>query len=253
MSGTLFFLTGVCDGWDAWRQFGERGRQSLAIAIGISILCVGYLSDSISSGQTTGSGDPAHFNYDAGASLAVKHLSAKVQDGVIIQDITYTGSNGDTVPAYLVIPQGTRKFAAIIWGHWLMPGAANSSREEFLGEAIALAPSGVISLLIDAPQHRPGFEPTPNPVLVAQQVVDLRRGLDLLLSRADVDASRIAYVGHSWNAGNGAILDAVDKRLRAFVFMAGPQSTMEYVLSSDSPRMAPARKTTDMEKVETES
>jgi hypothetical protein len=225
-----------------WRQFGERGRHSLAIATSMAVLSVGYFSNSV--GQTPGLADPAHFSYDAGASLDVKQLSAKVQDGVTIQDITYTGSNGDTVPAYLVIPKGAGKFAAIIWGHWLMPGVANSSREEFLGEAIALAPSGVISLLIDAPQHRSGFKPTPNPVLVAQQVIDLRRGLDLLNSRADVAANRIAYVGHSWNAGNGAILDAIDKRFAAFVFMSGPQSTMEYVLSSDSPRVAPARNTT---------
>src|SRR5271170_1751568 len=205
-----------------WKQFGERGRHCLAIVIGMTILSLGSLSNGVSSGQTPGSGDPPRFNYDAGISLAVKQLSTKVQDGVTIQDITYTGSNGDIVPAYLVIPQGTGKFAAVIWGHWLMPGAANSSRDEFLEEAIALAPSGVVSLLIDSPQHRPGFTPTPNPVLVAQQVVDLRRGLDLLLSRSDVDASRIAYVGHSWNAGNGAFLDAVDKRLAAFVFMGGP-------------------------------
>jgi cephalosporin-C deacetylase-like acetyl esterase len=131
-----------------------------------------------------------------------------------------------------------------------MPGAANSSREEFLNEAIMLAPEGVISLLIDSPQHRPGYKPAANPVLVTQQVIDLRRGLDFLLSRPDVDASRIAYVGHSWNAGNGAILDAVDKRFAAFVFMSGPQSTMEYMVSSDSPRMVAARKTVDMAKVE---
>jgi cephalosporin-C deacetylase-like acetyl esterase len=233
-----------------WKRFREQEPHCLAILIGMAILSLGSLSNGVSWGQTPGSGDPSHFNYDAGMSLAVKQLSAKVQDSVTIQDITYAGSDGDIVPAYLVIPQGTGKFGAVIWGHWLMPGAANSSRDEFLDEAIALASSGVISLLIDSPQHRPGFKPTPNPVLVAQQVVDLRRGLDLLLSRADVDASRIAYVGHSWNAGNGAILDAVDKRLTAFVFMSGPQSTMEYVLSSDSPRMAPARKTIDMAKVE---
>jgi cephalosporin-C deacetylase-like acetyl esterase len=232
------------------KRLSGQGRHCPTIVIAMAILSLGSLSNGVASGQTPGSGDPSHFNYDAGISLAVKQLSSKVQDGVSIQDITYTGSNGDIVPAYLVIPPGTGKFAAVIWGHWLMPGAANSSRDEFLEEAIALAPSGVLSLLIDSPQHRPGFKPTPNPTLVAQQVVDLRRGIDLLLSRADVDASRIAYVGHSWNAGNGAILDAVDKRLMAFVFMGGPQSTMEYVLSSDSPRMAQARKTNDMAKVE---
>jgi dienelactone hydrolase len=200
--------------------------------------------------QTSSTDYFAHFTYDTGVSFNVKQASVKVRDGVTIQDIKYTGSNGDTVPAYLVIPKGMGKFAGVLWGHWLMPGAANSNREEFLEEAIALAPAGVISLLIDAPQSRPNFKPTPNPALVAQQVVDLRRGLDLLLSRPDVDATRIAYVGHSWDAGTGAILDATDKRLAALVFMSGPQSTKEYVLSSDSPRMVPMRRTTDMAKVE---
>jgi cephalosporin-C deacetylase-like acetyl esterase len=191
-----------------------------------------------------------HFAYDTSAALNLTEVSTRAQDGVIVRDITYTWSNGDIVPAYLIIPKAGGKFAGVVWGHWLMPGASNSNRDEFLQEAIALAPSGVVSLLVDSPQARPGFKPTPNSVLVAQQVVDLRRAVDLLLSRGDVDAKRIAYVGHSWDAGTGAILDALDKRLAAFVFMSGPQSMMEYVLTSDSPRMVPMRKTTDMAKVE---
>ncbi len=192
--------------------------------------------------QTPGPDDFAHFTYDRGASLDLKQISVRVRDGVTIQDITYTGSNGDTVPASFVIPRGSGKFAAVIWGHWLMPGAPNSNRNEFLDEAIALAPAGV-SLLIDAPKSRANFKPMDNPVLVAQQVVDLRRGLDLLLSRSDIDASRIAYVGHSWDAGIGAILDATDKRFAAFVFMSGPQSMMKRILSS--PDMAALRKSDD--------
>ncbi len=93
-------------------------------------------------------------------------------------------------------------------------------------------------------------QPAPSPALIAQQVIDLRRALDLLLSRPDVDAKRIAYVGHSWDAGIGAILDAVDKRIAAFVFMGGPQSTRQYLLFSDSPRMISARKRMDLTKVE---
>jgi dienelactone hydrolase len=170
-------------------------------------------------------GDLAHFDYDASVPLDVKQVSTKVQGGVTIQDITYTGSNGDTVPAYLVIPKGAGKFAGVIWGHWLMPGAANSNRQEFLDEAVRLAPAGVISLLIDAPQNRPGFKPVPGsgPAIVAQQVIDLRRGMDLLRSRPYIDAARIAYVGHSFDAATGAMLDATDKRFAAFVFMSGPQ------------------------------
>jgi cephalosporin-C deacetylase-like acetyl esterase len=216
-----------------------------------AILLHGFASLSgFAFGQASSSDNAAHFAYDNEAALDAKQVSVTVQDGVTVQDLTYTGGNGDTIPAYLVIPKGSGKFAGVIWGHWLMPGAANANRQEFLKEAIALAPAGVVSLLIAAPQTRPNFRPTPNPALVAQQVVDLRRGLDLLLSRTDVDATRIAYVGHSWDAGTGAILDAVDKRFAAFVFMSGPQSTMEYVLSSDSPRMVSMRKTTDMAKVE---
>jgi cephalosporin-C deacetylase-like acetyl esterase len=232
------------------KRFQRLRRLSVAFVAGL--LMVGGVRPfaGVVLAQSSSPDDSAHFTYDTGVPLNVKQVSVKVRDGVTVQEITYTGSNGDTVPAYLVIPKGTGKFAGVIWGHWLMPSAANSNREEFLEEATALAPTGVISLLIDAPQSRPNFKPTPNPALVAQQVVDLRRGLDLLLSRPDVDAARIAYVGHSWDAGTGAILDATDKRLAAFVFMSGPQSAMEYVLSSDSPRMVPLRKTTDMAKVE---
>lgn len=200
--------------------------------------------------QASSSDYATHFSYDRRAALNVKQISVTVQDGVTVQDITYSGNNGDIVPAYLVVPKESGRVAGAIWGHWLMPGAENANRQEFLKEAIALAPAGVVSLLVDAPQVRSNFKPEPNPVLVTQQVIDLRRGLDLLLSRSDVDATRIAYVGHSWDAGNGAILDAIDKRFAAFVFMSGPQSTKEYVLSSDSPRMASMRKTADMAKVE---
>jgi pimeloyl-ACP methyl ester carboxylesterase len=64
-----------------------------------------------------------------------------------------------------------------------------------------------------------------------------------------VDPKRVAYVGHSWDAGAGAILDALDKRFSAFVFMSGPQSQREYALSSDSPRIS-LRTTVDLAKLE---
>jgi cephalosporin-C deacetylase-like acetyl esterase len=194
--------------------------------------------------------DTKHFDYSETASLGISEVSVQHRDGVSVHDITFVSPNGGTVPAYLVLPTGPGKYAAIIWGHWLMPNSSVSNCEEFLNEAIAVAPAGVVSLLMDAPQARPGFKPAPNPALIAQQVIDLRRGIDLLRARPEVDSKRIAYVGHSWDAATGAILDSVDKRITAFVFMAGPQSNLEYVLSSDSPRMVSARQGKDMTKVE---
>lgn len=226
----------------------------LGLAIGVARLILSVASHShvaIVLAQTASPDDLSHFAYEKTARLGLKQVSSATRDGAIVQDITYAGFRGDVVPAYLVIPQkGNGKFAGVIWGHWLMPGATNSNRREFLEEAIALAPSGALSLLIDAPQARPNFKPAPNSVLIEQQVIDLRRGVDLLLSRPDIDAKRLAYVGHSWDAGTGAILDAADKRIAAFVFMSGPQSTRQYVVSSDSPRMVAMRKKMDLAKVQ---
>jgi hypothetical protein len=62
-----------------------------------------------------------------------------------------------------------------------------------------------------------------------------------LLARHDVDPKRIAYVGHSFDTNCGAILDAVDKRFTAFVFMGNPQSTWDFGLNSTSPQMVAFR------------
>jgi pimeloyl-ACP methyl ester carboxylesterase len=52
----------------------------------------------------------------------------------------------------------------------------------------------------------------------------MRRGVDLLLARKDIDPKRVAYVGHSYNAVVGAILSGLDKRFKAFVLMAATMS-----------------------------
>jgi len=196
-----------------------------------------------------------HFDYDSRAPLDIKEISVRERGGVKIHDITYAGPKGGVVPAYLVVPDGKGKFAAILWGHWMMPKSPTANRSEFLDEAVAIAPAGVVSLLIDAPYVRPGFKPDPNPLgpqdaeVTQQQVIDLRRGLDLLLSRSDVDAKRVAFVGHSFDAQCGAILDAVDKRPAAFVFMGNPVSVREIVLSSDRPDIVQFRNSVPMDKL----
>jgi cephalosporin-C deacetylase-like acetyl esterase len=196
-----------------------------------------------------------HFDYDASAPLDIKEISVQDRAGVKVHDITYASPRGGVVPAYLVVPNGKGKLAAILWGHWMMPNSPTANRGEFLDEAVALAPAGVVSLLIDAPLVRPAFKPDPDPLgsqgadVIAQQVTDLRRGLDLLLSRTDVDAKRIAYVGHSFGAHCGSILDAVDKRPSAFVFMGNPVSIREFLLFSDVPQVVALRKSVPPDRI----
>ncbi len=168
-----------------------------------------------------------HFDYDQKAPLDVREAGVEQRGDVSIHDISYASPKGGRVPAYLVVPRGKGPFAAVIWGHWYQDGSPFLNRKEFLDEAVALAPSGVVSLLTDGPIARPGFVRDPDPLGDAQinyrvqQILDMRRGADLLLARGDVDAKRLAYVGHSYNAATGGFLAGIDKRFKAFVLMAG--------------------------------
>src|SRR6185503_12661500 len=91
--------------------------------------------------------------------------------------------------------------------------------------------AGAVSVLIDYPWSRPepyrrrqgrGMkEAEKDRDSWIQAVVDLRRAFDLLEARKDVDRTRLGYVGHSYGAQWGAVLSAVDKRMKATVLMGG--------------------------------
>ena len=171
-----------------------------------------------------------HFDYDQKAPLNLKQIGVQRRATATIYDITYDSPKGGVVPAYLVVPKGRGPFAAVIWGHWCWQNSSMRNRKEFFDEAVALAQSGVVSLLTDHPMSRPGYVPIKDPLdernatEFLQQVIDMRRGLDLLTARRDIDAKRIAFVGHSCNAAVGALLSGLDHRFKAFVLMAGTTS-----------------------------
>jgi dienelactone hydrolase len=183
--------------------------------------------------------------YDAKQPLDIHTAATYDRPAYTITDLSYPSPRGGRVGAYLVVPKAQGTFAAILFGHW-----GNGTRAEFLPEAELYAQAGAVSLLPDYPWDR--LEPSRRSVnnlqhpeqdlqIYAQAVVDLRRGLDLLRARPDVDATRIAYVGHSYGAQWGAILTAVDHRVLTAVLMAGTPSAAD-LLNGDSPEIAEYRK-----------
>jgi hypothetical protein len=125
-------------------------------------------------------------------------------DGGTLHDITYASPKGGPVDAYLLVPTGNGPFAAILFGHW-----GNGTRAEFIPEAKIYARAGAASLIPDYPWDRPApWHKTPDHFdkpdidreIYLQAVVDLRRGIDLLLARPDVDPKQLAYIGHSYGA-----------------------------------------------------
>jgi cephalosporin-C deacetylase-like acetyl esterase len=184
--------------------------------------------------------------YDRKMPLDVKETGVENRDGIQVHDISYASPKGGRVTAYLVVPPGKGKLAGIIFMH-MRPG----SRTIFLDEALSYARVGAVSLLIDAPFSRAGeskrdFDPTvTHPEIdrdiYIQTVVDLSRGVDLLLSRRDIDRKRIGFVGHSFGAHTGVLLASVEKRIKGYVIMAGDPSLTEFLRTSTAPGIVEVR------------
>jgi dienelactone hydrolase len=168
------------------------------------------------------------FDYDQTKPLDVQEISVEDHEGVAVHDITFAAYDPEygypakgRMSAYLVTPPGRGPFAGVVFMHWL--GEHNSNRNEFVEEAIALAHKGVASLLVEGlfPWHKAPSGYEADKIQIINQVIELRRALDVLLSQPEVDPQRIGYVGHDYGAMFGAILAGVDHRAKAYVLMAG--------------------------------
>ncbi|HWN09626.1 MAG TPA: hypothetical protein VNO50_10220 [Pyrinomonadaceae bacterium] len=162
------------------------------------------------------------FSYSKAAALLFKEESVTQKEGVLIRDVSYAAYTKDRrIRAYVVRPVGKGPFAGVLFFHWL--GEPNGDRNEFLNEAVELAKRGTVSLLIQG--HFPWkIQPTNGESdrrLVVNETIEVRRALDLLLLQHGVDRERIGFVGHDYGAMYGSILSGIDKRVKAYVFVAG--------------------------------
>jgi dienelactone hydrolase len=175
------------------------------------------------------------FDYDKTQALEGQEKGTREQEGVLLREISYANVDGSRNGATIVAPKNsTAPRPGLLFVHWYGPPAPTSNRTEFVPDAIALAKTGALSLLIDTPWSRPEyFEKRTRDGDFARsvrQVKELRRALDLLLAQPKIDPSRVAFVGHDFGAMYGLLVAAVDTRVRAYVFMAGTQSFSDWFL-----------------------
>ena len=189
--------------------------------------------------------DPSAFLYDQQASLELTILSERFQNGTSIQDVTYASPRGGEVPAYLIFSSTQAPGAGLIFGHW-----GEGNREEFVDEAVILARLGFASLCPDAPFQRP-VEHEPPLVEIPQSdlqwIVDVRRGVDLLLERFKFPSEHLGYVGHSYGATLGGVIAGIEHRIRVYVIMAGVADLAEYMQTTTHPLLVEERKHTPPE------
>lgn len=177
------------------------------------------------------------FDYDPKAPLDVKVVSTEKKDGFTVQQLTYASPKGGRVPAMLTIPDGPVPFAGVLLLHGA-PGTFLSTGPE----AEELAKLGAVSLAINAPFARDGRPEASQQVLhfderdrdnQIQLIVDLRRGVDLLLSRPDVDKNRLAFSGRSYGGAQGGLLAGVETRIKAYALAVGDGGLVSHFTGAD--------------------
>jgi pimeloyl-ACP methyl ester carboxylesterase len=154
----------------------------------------------------------AQFAYRA-QPVQLVEVGAERRDGVVIHDVIYAAPGERLVAAYLVVPDAAGPFAAAIFLHWL--GEVDANRGQFVDEAVRLARTGpgLVSLLpqLDFPfASKPQGDAT-DKTRVIEQVVQLRRGLDLLVESELVKQGPVALVGHDYGGMYATLLGALDR------------------------------------------
>jgi len=175
------------------------------------------------------------FEYDQDTPLDIQEVSRRIENGLSIVEITYASPKGGRVPARLIIPQGTGPFAGIVMQY--------SMELEF---GMRYAEYGAVVIYVDPPSFRPQ-DTGPRDILTfteqdreeqIQLIIDLRRAIDLLMARSDVDPERIAYLGVSYGGAMGGLLAGIDHRLKACVLIVGDGGWVTHESNLASPIMS---------------
>ena len=178
------------------------------------------------------------FDYDQNAPLDVQEHKVTPLTRYTHYDLSYASPMGGRVPAYLLVPDElTGPFAGIIVQHGM---AGNKHSDLYFGRS--LVATGAVVLMIDAPYARPeNRNRIPWPLTYTevdrldqiQLMIDLRRGVDLLSTRADVDPERLAYVGISYGAAMGGLFAGLETRIKAYGLMVGDGGLVAHHTTAD--------------------
>ncbi len=174
------------------------------------------------------------FDYRASRPLAV-HDAGRVNGKypIAVRDVSYA-TPATRVQAYLAVPPRRGRVPAVIYLH-----GSGGDRLQLLQAAVWAAGRRAVGLTLTLPSSAAGQRPstlTPSQSLQVDRrefvddVVAVRRAVDLLRRRSDVDPARIGLVGWSYGAKVGAVVAGVDRRIRVFVLAsAGASPVSAYV------------------------
>jgi dienelactone hydrolase len=163
-------------------------------------------------------------NYPKFETKDLRQIRQRSQDGIESQLFVMQTPFGYRRVAELIHPEAEGSYAAILYVHWYEPASPDSDRSQFQEEAREMAGAGAVCLLIETLWSDRDFftkrtqeEDFRNSL---EEVVNIRRAIDLLLSQPNVDARRFAYVGHDFGGMYGVLAGSLDRRPTHYVVMA---------------------------------
>ena len=182
------------------------------------------------------------FSYDAFAPLGyVDRGRVNTRDSALaVHDVSFT-SSGRRIDGYLVVPPGRGRRPAVVFVH-----GSGGDRTELLPQAGLLAARGVVTLTITAPSATAqSSATTPGQVLgemravTIDDVVAVRRAVDVLGLLPFVDPTRIGYLGWSAGARTGALVAAAEPRLRALALLSAGAAPISAYAAAAPPALRP--------------
>lgn len=163
-------------------------------------------------------------NYQKFESKDLRAIGKRTQDGVESQLLVIQTPFGYRRVAELFQPEGVGSYAAILYVHWYESQSPDSNRRQFEEEAKEMARGGAVCLLVETLWSDPDFfmkrtqeDDLQNSI---EEVMNIRRAMDLLLSQPNVDTKRFAYVGHDFGGMYGVLAGSLDQRPTHYVVMA---------------------------------
>src|SRR5262249_47144096 len=167
------------------------------------------------------------YTYDNRRALNVRVVREEETDRWVRERVEYDAAYGkERAVAYLFLPRDVRPpYQTVIY--WPAINAVfQANARVALSSQAYLVRSGRAFVW---PVYKGTFERRVEPVsgnadeweLHKQQVNDLRRALDYVQTRNDLDGGAIGYYGLSWGAAKGAWLLALEDRIKAAVLEDG--------------------------------
>ena len=161
-------------------------------------------------------------------------LGRRVEDGIESQLMVIQTPFGYRRVAEMFRPEGEATGAAILYVHWYEPESIDSHRTQFEAEAREMARLGAVCISIETLWSDRDFflkrtqeDDMQNSM---EEVVNLRRAMDLLLSQPNVDPRRFAYVGHDFGGMYGVLAGSLDQRPSHYVIMASTPRFSDWYL-----------------------